>query len=106
MLSLLASGAWLTCVLLGLVVLIEQSPATVQLNDGLICHETVYGFVTTDSGEIMDIYRRYLFIDHRLLSQVHSDPEPETNVPPPPAFAATLARCQLLVNAKRQAASR
>jgi hypothetical protein len=103
--GLLAGVAWLVgllfCVMSAL--LDGNSPVTVQLDSGLICRETVYGFAAGDSGEIMDIYRRYLFIDHRLLSQMDSDVEPEQNTPPPPALADTLARCRARVNAARSA---
>lgn len=106
--GLLAGSAWLGglifCLMMG--VFGGNSAATVQLDDGLVCRETVYGFVTSDSGEIMDIYRRYLFVDHRLLSQRHSDVEPEDDKPPPAAMADTLARCRMRVNAQRAAMAR
>jgi hypothetical protein len=104
--GLLAGVAWLAGLLICVMsAVFDDSPVTVQLDDGLICRETVYGFAAGDAGEIMDIYRRYLFIDHRLLSQMDSDAEPEQNTPPPPAFSDTLARCRARVNAARGAAA-
>lgn len=105
--SLLAGGAWLIGLVFCLLSAISDgnSPVTVQLDDGLICRETVYGFVAGDSGEVMDIYRRYLFIDYRLLSQMDSDVEPEQNRPPPPALAGTLSRCRARVKLAYSAAA-
>lgn len=105
--GLLASGAWIAGLLFLFLsaALMDQSPATVQLDDGLICRETMYGLAAGDSGDTMAIYRRYLFIDHRLLSQVRSDTAPENTTPPPPAFTDTLARCRARVNAARSAAA-
>jgi hypothetical protein len=105
--GLMATGAFL----LGLLFCLEEvlvhgnSPATAQLDDGLVCRETVYGFVTSDSGELMEIYRRYLFIDHRIYHRIHSDIDPDNAAPPPAGIADTLARCQAAVNAQRSAAA-
>lgn len=105
-LGLLAAGAWLFGLLLCLASALfdGNSPATVRLDDGLVCRETVYGFVTSDSGEIMDIYRRYLFIDHRIYQQVHSDVTPNPPVQAPAGLRDATARCQAAVNAQRRAA--
>lgn len=93
--GLVAGIAWLLALFgcaMGLA--FSNSPVTVALGDGLYCSETVYGFVTGDSGEETDLYQRYLVIDHKVYHQVHSDIYPNESQPERARFAAALASCQ------------
>lgn len=78
-----------------------NTPATVALGDSQYCRETVYGFVTSDSGEELEIFQRYLFIDRSIFLQIHSDAYP--NEPPHASadLAEVLTRCQLQINKER-----
>jgi hypothetical protein len=95
--------AWLLLALgMGAVMLLDgNSAVTVALEDGQYCEETVYGFVTGDSGEELAIYRRYLFIDQRIYHGVHSDVYPNDVTRVSTSLASLLARCQAKINKKR-----
>lgn len=99
--------AWLLLALcMAAVMLFDgNSAVTVALEDGQYCEETVYGFVTGDSGEELAIYQRYLFIDQRVYHGVHSDVYPNHVTPVPTGLANTVARCQAKINKKRLAVS-
>lgn len=100
--GIVAGIAWLLMLLFcGMSLIVDNSPVTVALGDGLYCGETAYGFVTGDSGEEVNLYQRYLFIDHTVYHQLHSDIYP--NEAPPARLAATLARCQAGFNLARAA---
>ena len=103
----LGLGCWLLVSLLsvGLGIMSGNSPATVALDDKLICRETVYGFVTSDSGEELDIYRRYLFIDYRLYHQIHSDVDPTVTTPVPAKLSPLVDQCQVKINKTRTTTS-
>jgi len=97
--GLVAGVAWLLALLFcAMSLAFGNSPVTVALGDGLYCSETVYGFVTGDSGEETDLYQRYLVIDHKVYHQVHSDIYPNEPQPERARFATALARCQAGVN--------
>jgi hypothetical protein len=83
-----------------------NSAVTVRLDNGALCRETVYGFVTGDSGEELEVYKRYLFIDYRLHHQIHSDVYPNTAKPMSAEMTKVVAGCQSRINAVRAAASR
>jgi hypothetical protein len=90
--GVLAALAWMVSVgmlLLG-VVFDGNWPQTADLGEGVHCRETVYGFVTADSGTTMAIYRRHLLIDRLVGTYVMSDIYPQDAGPEP----ALLRRCQ------------
>lgn len=88
----------------GLTLLGGNSAVAITLDDNLICRETVYGFVTSDSGEELDIYQRYLFIDHRLYHQIHSDVDPTFATPVPANLGSLVERCQVKIDKARKTA--
>lgn len=97
--GLVAGAAWLLALLFcAMSLAFGNSPVTVALGDGLYCSETVYGFVTGDSGEETDLYQRYLIIDHTVYHQIHSDIYPNEPQPERARFASELARCQAGIN--------
>jgi hypothetical protein len=97
-----ACGWWLGCLWIVLTAAFDgNSPASVELGDGLVCRETVYGFVASDSGQELDIFRRYLFIDHRLYHERRSDVYPGDPVPPPAGLRDAVARCDARLNQRR-----
>ncbi len=74
--------------------------ADLALGDGLLCRRTVYGFVGSDSGHELSIYRRILFVDRRL----YYDRRSEIYRNPPPLVLAALqhavSRCRMLPHAQ------
>jgi len=91
---------------LGGVRLFEGNSAVmVALDDGYYCQESVYGFVTSDSGEELEVYKRYLFVDYRLYHKIHSDVYPNGETPVPKDLADTVAHCQEKVNEVRSKTS-
>lgn len=87
---------WLVLMLCigGLTFFSGSSPVTVTLDDKLVCRETAYGFVTSDSGEELEIYKRYLLLDYRVYHQFHSDIDPDAQTPVPAKLANMVAVCQ------------
>jgi hypothetical protein len=99
-----ACGWLMGCLFFALGALFEgNSPADVELGNGLHCRATVYGFAAGDSGEEFDIYRRFLLIDYRIYYERHSDVYPINPVPAPPDLREAIPRCRVLVNRQRQA---
>lgn len=83
---------------LPLSVLLEGKVIEVAVAEGRVCRWSVYGFVTGDSGDRLDIYRRYGIVDIQLGTVVRSDPAPETNVPPPAALRQAVSQCDTKLN--------
>lgn len=73
-----------------------NSPKDAALGDGLLCRRTMYGFVTSDSGQELALYRRFLFIDHRIHDERRSDVYPGDAPPVPAGLQAAVARCRTL----------
>ena len=96
---------WLLLMLyLGCVTLFDgNSAVSVELDEGLHCEESVYGFVTSDSGEELTIYRRYLFIDRKIYHEVHSDVYPNEVQAIPASITNIVNRCHAQINKKRLA---
>jgi len=94
---------WLLLTLgLGAIALFEGNAALiVALGDGQYCEESVYGFVTGDSGEELTIYQRYLFIDHQVYRQIHSEIYPNAAPPNTARWRDAAARCQTKINETR-----
>lgn len=103
--GILCAGGWLLASLwLALTLLFENnSPAEADLGDGLHCRESVYGFAAGDSGTDLALFRRYGFIDHKVLDLRESDVYPQSNQPAPPAWRAAVLRCHRLVERRRRA---
>lgn len=73
-----------------------NSPADAELGDGLLCRRTMYGFVTSDSGQELVLYRRFLFIDHRIHYERRSDIYPAEPAPVPASMRTAVERCRAL----------
>jgi hypothetical protein len=101
----LAVGCWSLLALgFGALALFgESSPLEVTLDDGQVCRESVYGFAAGDSGEILDIYKRYVLIDYRLYHQVHSEVYPDTAPAVPEKLLDVVPECQTRINKARSA---
>lgn len=103
--GILSLCAWLLALLyLGVTMLFTgNSSASVALDEARYCRETVYGFVTGDSGEELEIFQRYLFIDHSLYRQTHSDVYSNEPTHAPAKFADAVSRCQTKIDEQRAA---
>lgn len=82
-----------------LSVALEDRVIEVAATDGRVCHWSMYGFVTSDSGNVLEVYRRYGVVDVQLARIVRSDVSPEGNVPPPAALQDTVGECDKQVDA-------
>lgn len=78
-----------------------NSTVAIELGDGLHCRESVYGFVTSDSGEEMDVFKRYVFIDHKLYHEARSAIYPIHPTYRPAALQDAIRRCEAAVRLKR-----
>jgi hypothetical protein len=103
--GILGVCAWLMgCLFFGLGALFEgNSPVDVELGNGLHCRATVYGFVTGDSGDEFEIYRRFLLIDYRVYHERDSAIYPKFPLPAPSGWGEAIRRCKVLVNQQREA---
>jgi hypothetical protein len=54
----------------------------------------MYGFVGSDSGQELAIYRRILFVDRRLYYDRRSDVYPTDWPPAPPGLQNAVSRCR------------
>lgn len=77
----------------------EGRAIEVAAAEGRVCRWSMYGFVTGDSGNVLEVYRRHGVIDVPLARVVRSDVSPEDNVPPPAGLQATVDECDRKVNA-------
>lgn len=77
-----------------------NSPADAELGNGLLCRRTVYGFVGSDSGQELALYRRFLFIDHRIHYERRSDIYPAAPAPAPASMRMAVERCRALPHAQ------
>ena len=79
--GLYALVAWLLLVLFtALGALFEGgSGREVTMKDGSVCRITAYGFVASDSGVDIGIFRRYLFVDIRIASHRYSAIYPDAD---------------------------
>jgi hypothetical protein len=95
-LGVLGTGAWLmACLWIVMLAAFDgNSPLEVALGDGLLCRRTVYGAAVSDSGQDLAIYRRMLFIDHRLYVERHSDVYPNGPHAAPAELRGAVARCR------------
>jgi hypothetical protein len=82
-----------------LAVAYEGRVIEVAAAEGRVCRWSMYGFVTGDSGNVLDVYRRYGVVDVPLGRIVRSDVSPETNVAPPAALQHTVGECDRKVDA-------
>lgn len=88
-----AAGFALGLLLSGL--LDDISPKEAEIGDSMYCRKSGYGFVTSDSGTNIKAFKRYFFIDRKILDISFSDIYPESNRQPEGSFEAeTLARCE------------
>lgn len=96
--GLLGLGAWMTG-LLWIVVFAAfdgDSPSDTSFGNGLLCRRTVYGFVASDSGQELALYRRYALIDHRIYYERRSDIYPSDPPLPPAPVRNIVERCRTL----------
>lgn len=63
-----------------------------DLGDGLVCHESPYGFAG-DGGERLDVFRRYLVIDRRIMSENLVETDAAIRATETPGERATALRC-------------
>ncbi|HEX8788437.1 MAG TPA: hypothetical protein VF793_19785 [Telluria sp.] len=105
--GLLAACAWLINLAGVSLAFLDRGPvATAQLGSGLHCRETEYGyFLSNPPGWIMDIHRRYLFVDHRIYRQFNPAAGPVEVVAAPEGLPDAPARCHALIDAQRSAAT-
>ncbi|QJE02217.1 hypothetical protein HH212_21150 [Massilia forsythiae] len=102
--GILCACVWLLASLwLVLTLLFDgNSTAEADLGDGLHCRQSMYGFVTGDSGTDVALFRRYAFIDHDVLKLRQSDVYPESVQPAPAAWHGALQRCHRLIDQQRR----
>lgn len=95
-LGLLGAGGWLmACLWIVLTAAFDgNSPKDAALGDGLLCRRTMYGFVGSDSGRELAIYRRFLFIDHRIHDERRSDVYPGDAPSVPAGLQHAVTRCR------------
>jgi len=82
-----------------LAVAFEGRVVEVAAAEGRVCRWSMYGFVTGDSGSVLEVYRRYGVVDVPLGRIVRSDVSLEDNVAPPAALQDTVGECDSKVNA-------
>lgn len=87
--------------LLGAALFDGNSEVMVMLDNGIVCRETVYGFVTSDSGEELEIFRRFYLVDYRLHHQIHSEVYPNATQTVPTEIGALVLRCQHEIDLRR-----
>lgn len=97
-LGLIGVGAWLAACLWILVLASfdGNDPADLALGDGLVCRRTMYGFVGSDSGHELAIYRRIGFVDQRLYYDRRSEIYPNSPPPVPAGLRSAVSRCRTL----------
>jgi hypothetical protein len=88
-------GLLMACLWIVLTATLDGNDAAdLALGDGLLCRRTVYGFVGSDSGHELAIYRRILFVDRRLYydrrSEIYQNPSP----PVPAGLQKAVTRCR------------
>jgi len=95
-LGLLGVGGWLlACLWIVVTASFDGNDAIdLALGDGLLCRRTMYGFVASDSGHELAIYRRTLFVDRKLYydrrSEIYSNDPP----PVPAELRHAVSRCR------------
>jgi len=77
-----------------------NSPADAELGDGLLCRQTAYGFVTSDSGVDLAIYRRFLLVDRKLYGERRSAIYPNGTPAIPAGLQSAVTRCGTLLYLK------
>lgn len=73
--SVLSGFLLMFYLLIGLVTE-DISPETVQIDNETYCQQAFYGFVGTDSGTTLKIFKRHLFVDKLLINKRNSDITP------------------------------
>jgi hypothetical protein len=71
-----------------------NSPVDAELGDGLLCRRTMYGFVASDSGQELALYRRFFLIDHRIHYERRSDIYPSAPTSVPADLQNAVTRCR------------
>ncbi|MGB9107672.1 MAG: hypothetical protein WCC39_03200 [Telluria sp.] len=96
-LGLLGLGGWLMACLWVIVTAAfdANAPVDVALGDELLCRRTTYGFVASDSGHELAIYRRMLFVERRLYYERVSDIYPSEPPSVPTELRGTVNRCRM-----------
>jgi len=97
--AILATLAWLIALFAVAVTLLTDTDYRVAapLGDGLYCSEINFNSMT-ESSQILEIFRRYLFIEHRIYMTNYDDPQ--AVLPPMPGQPDAPARCRVLLHAK------
>ena len=90
--SILATLAWLIALLAVVVTMLTDYRVAAPLGGGLYCSEINVNSMT-ESSEILEIFRRHLFIDHRIYMFTYDDPHadlpPLLEQPDAPAHVVT-----------------
>ncbi|WP_036172889.1 hypothetical protein [Massilia sp. 9096] len=93
--SILATLAWLIALLAVVLLMLTGYRTTVALGDGLYCSETNVSSLG-ESSQILEIFRRHLFIDQRLYTFTYEDPHEALQ--PMPGQPDAPARCRALLH--------
>jgi hypothetical protein len=72
------------------------SPVTVQLDDGVHCRASLYGFVGS-SGQSLELFRHYALIDYKLVSVHQPDFMPDEALEMPNAFRRQISACMAAI---------
>jgi hypothetical protein len=99
--SVLASLAWLIALLAVVLLMLTDYRVAAPLGDSLYCSETDVNSLG-ESSEILEIFRRHLFIDHRIYMFTYEDPHEA--LPSMPGQPDGPARCRTLLDGARRAA--
>jgi hypothetical protein len=86
---------WLMSVVFWAMILVFDglSPATVQLDDGVACRASLYGFVGS-SGQSLELFRHYAFVDYKIVSVHQPDFMPDEALEIPAAFRQQISACR------------
>ncbi len=90
--GLYALAAWLLLTLFLSFGALIDGAREVRMQDGIICRAESYGFLISESGFDVRLFRRFLFVDYRIAAHLYSDISPDDNDLVYPAKAA-LKRC-------------
>lgn len=99
--AILSTLAWLIALLAVVLLLLTDYRRAAPLGDGLYCSETAINSMN-ESSELLEIFRRHLFIDHRLYMFTYEDPRED--LPPMLGQPDVPARCLALLHPDRHPA--
>jgi hypothetical protein len=68
--------AWLLLTLFILFGALIDGTREVKMQDGSICRTEIFGFLISESGVEVGLFRRSLFVDYRIAAHRYSDIDP------------------------------